>query len=232
VDCLGRTQQLIHPIQSGDSMKRIHAVAILAFVLATVVSTASAQLAVRTNGEKRVTLNEKVGNNQFVWISEAPLENIKGSAEGVSGAFTIDPKNLASIRGTVSAQVATMKSGNASRDEHIRGSQWLNAARHPQITFTIASVSGVKVNGNKASGIAKGTFTMNGVAKPLSIPFSLTYLEESAATRKRAAGDLVMITADFKIALKDYNVAGTRGTIGSKVGETIEINAKLFGSTN
>lgn len=212
-------------------MNRTHAFAAAAALILAVTAPATAQLAVSSAGAEKVTLSDRVGNNQFTWSSDAPLEKIKGTAGGVSGSFTIDPKNLAGIRGTVSAQVATMKTGNGTRDEHLRGGQWLDAARYPQISFTIASVSNVKVNGNKATATATGTFSMHGTSKQMSIPFAITWLDESPATLKKAPGDLVMITADFTVALKDFKVAGAQGIVGSKVGETIAVSAKLFGST-
>jgi hypothetical protein len=58
----------------------------------------------------------------------------------------------------------------------------------------------------------------------------MTYIPESDKTRQRAPGDLVMINADFTISLKDFNIAGTEGNVGSKVGETIKISAQLFGN--
>ncbi|HVK38213.1 MAG TPA: YceI family protein [Candidatus Kapabacteria bacterium] len=212
-------------------MNRMHALAAVAALALAVAAPATAQLAVRSTGSKTVTLTDRVGKNQFTWTSDAPLEKIKGTAEGVSGSFTIDPKNVAGLRGTISAQVATMKTGSGTRDEHLRGAQWLDAARHPQISFTISSVSNVKVTGNKATATATGTFSMHGVTKQMSIPFTITWLDESAATQKRAPGDLVMVEASFSVALKDFRVAGSQGLIGSKVGETIAITAKLFGST-
>lgn len=212
-------------------MNRMHALAAVAALALAVAAPATAQLAVRSTGSKTVTLTDRVGKNQFTWTSDAPLEKIKGTAEGVSGSFTIDPKNVAGLRGTISAQVATMKTGSGTRDEHLRGAQWLDAARHPQISFTITSVSNVKVTGNKATATATGTFSMHGVTKQMSIPFTITWLDESATTQKRAPGDLVMVEASFSVALKDFRVAGSQGLIGSKVGETIAITAKLFGST-
>src|SRR5687767_1321950 len=152
-------------------MNRMYAMAAAAVMMVAVAAPVSAQLAVKGAGSKKVTLNDKVGNNQFLWSSDAPLEKIKGSADAVSGSFTIDPKNIAGIRGTISAQVKSMKTGNATRDEHLAGAQWLDAAKYPSITFAINSVSGVKVTGNKAKATATGTFTMHGVAKQISIPF-------------------------------------------------------------
>lgn len=183
------------------------------------------------SAQKTVTISDRVGKNQFTWISDAPLEKIKGTAEGVSGKLTLDPANMNSIRGTISAQVSTMKSGNGTRDAHLKSAQWLDAAKYATISFTIASVSNAKTSGNVTTGTATGQFTMHGVSKTMSIPFKLTYLPESAKTRERAPGDLVMISADFNVALADFNVAGTKGTVGSKVGDKIAVTAQLFGST-
>ncbi|MDB5034746.1 MAG: hypothetical protein JWQ98_1987 [Chlorobi bacterium] len=195
-------------------------------------SVAGAQgLTVNASGVKTVKLSDRVSKNQFVWVSNAPLENMKGTAEGVSGTLTLDPRNLGTIRGTIGATVSTMKSGNAMRDSHIQSAQWLDGAKYPLLSFTIGSVSGIKVTGNSATGTATGKFTMHGVTKSLSVPFKITYLDESAETRKRAPGDLVMISATFDVALADYNVSGAQGTIGSKVGEKIQVTAQLFGST-
>ncbi|HVZ40510.1 MAG TPA: YceI family protein [Candidatus Kapabacteria bacterium] len=215
-------------------MKITHVVTIAATAAALLVTSASVQaqgLAVAASGQKTVKLSDKVSKNQFNWLSSAPGETINGTAEGIAGSFTFDPKKPASLRGTVSCQVATMKTGNETRDGHLKSSTWLDAAQYPTISFTITSVSDVKVNRNQMTGKAVGTFTMHGVTKPMTIPFSLQYIDASAQTRERAPGDLVMVTADFTVSLKDFNVAGRQGLIGSKVGETIKISAKLFGST-
>lgn len=188
-------------------------------------------LNVSASGSKSVTISDKVGQNQFSWLSKAPLENIRGTASGVSGSFTMNPKDVSSIRGTISAKVSTMKTGNTTRDKHLKSSDWLDAAKYPTIKFTISSIRSASVTGNKVKATAVGSFTMHGVTKTISVPFELTYIDASAATKKRASGDLVMIEADFTISLDDFNVSGKDGMVGSKVGETISINAKLFGHT-
>lgn len=196
-----------------------------------VSSSANAQrLAVSASGTETITLNDKVNKNQFVWVSEAPLENIKGSSEGVTGSFTIDPQDLTKIRGTISTQTKTMNTGNATRNSHLVSSEWLDAAKYPTISFTILSVDNIKATGTIATATATGNFTMHGVTKKVTIPIKITYMPESDKTRARAPGDLVMVAADFNISLKDFNIAGTEGTVGSKVGETIKINAQLFGN--
>lgn len=211
-------------------MKKLLATTTILAATATAYVTAQ-PLVVNASGQKKITLSNKVGKNQFTWVSDAPLEKINGTAEGISGQLTLDPKNMAGIRGTISAQVSTMKTGNSTRDGHLHGDQWLDAAKYPTISFTLASVRDVKINGATATGMAVGNFTMHGITHSVSVPFTLKYIEESAKTRERAPGDMVMLTAEFSISLKNFNVAGSRGTIGSKVGETIVVKAQLFGAT-
>jgi polyisoprenoid-binding protein YceI len=205
-------------------------VSLLTVLFALTTGTLCAQGFSSANGLKLVTMNDKVNKNQFIWVSEAPLENTRGSSEGVTGTLTMDPRDLSTIRGTISTQVSTMKSGNDTRDHHLKSPEWLDANRYPVISFTISSVSNISVSGNTATAAVTGNFTMHGVSKQMSIPFKMTYLPESEKTRERAPGDLVMLSADFNISLKDFKIAGQEGTIGSKVGESIKITAQLFGN--
>lgn len=209
----------------------VKSMSILGFLLISAVSLSAQGLSVQASGQKTVRLNDAVGKNQFSWMSDAPLEKIRGTAGGVSGTITMDPKNLSTLRGTISAQVNTMKSGNSTRDGHLMSSNWLDASKYPTITFVITSVSNIRTSGNSATGTVTGNFSLHGVTKRLSFPFNIKYVDESAQTRSRAPGDLVMFNAQFDIALKDFNVSGARGMVGSRVGETISVSAQLFGST-
>jgi len=206
-------------------------IAAVGFLLLATASIHAQGLTVKASGTKTVTINDAVGKNQFSWLSDAPLEKIQGTSAGVSGSITIDPKNLSTLRGIISTQVSTMRSGNSTRDGHLRSANWLNAAQFPTITFAILSVSNIQVNGTSATGKVTGNFTMHGVSKRMTIPFTLKYVDETAQTRARAAGDLVMINAQFDVKLKDFNVAGAKGLVGSRVGETISVSAQLFGNT-
>jgi polyisoprenoid-binding protein YceI len=211
-------------------MKRnLITLATLALLLTGAAPVFAQKLAVNA-GPKTVTINDKVGKNQFIWISTAPLECIKGSSEGVSGTLSLDPQDLSKIRGSITTQTNTMKTGNDTRDHHLQSAEWIDAGKFPLIEFEILSISNVKTSGNTATGYAIGAFNMHGVSKKITVPFSLSYIPESDKTRQRAPGDLVMFSADFNISLKDFNINGTEGVVGSKVGETIEIKAQLFGN--
>jgi polyisoprenoid-binding protein YceI len=185
-------------------------------------------------GQKIVMITDKVGSNMMKFLSDAPLEKIAGTAKGVSGQFTLDASNLEATTGTITVQVMSMKSGVSKRDEHMYDEEWLDAEKFPTITFQVLKLEGVQVtsdNGITIKAQAVGKFTLHGVSKEMKIPITMKYVKESEATKKRAAGDLVMINANFSVALKDYNVKGKGGIVGSKVGETIQLEAALFGAT-
>ncbi len=208
-------------------------VAVVAAVVVLGLNTDSASsqsLGVKASGMKKFLLSDKVGKNQFKWLSDAPGEKINGTSEGVSGWINLDPKKLSTISGFISTQVATMQTGKAMMDEHLKGPMWLDAAKYGAITFKPTKLVGVKTKGNIMTAIVLGDFTMHGVTKQISVPFTFTYMDASPKSAERAAGDLAVITGHFQIALKDFKVAGKEGVIGKSVGETIVIDATLFGN--
>ncbi len=178
-------------------------------------------------GAKAIKLDNKVGNNQAQFISKAPLEDINGSA-AVNGSFTIDPANIEATTGKIAVPVNSMQTGIELRNKHILGKDWLDEESYKDITFEVKKLSGVQLvssGGGKgtAKGMAEGVFSLHGVTKTLSFPVEITYIEKGGA-------DLVMIKTEFTVALKDYNIAGKKGIVGSKVAETITVKVSMFGS--
>ncbi len=217
-------------------LNKLAAALLCAAFIVPQVAFSGTPLKVGTQGKKNITLNNKVGENNIKFLSTAPLEEIKGSTEGVSGSFTIDLDNLEATSGQITVEVKTMKTGLDRRDNHLWGKDWLDADKYPSITFDIKSLTEVQiVKQDNAMGeikaVAVGTFTMHGESKQIKAPITLKFVRESEATKKRAAGDFALVQTSFKIALKDFNVLGVRGLVGSKVGETIDIDANLYGST-
>ena len=187
-------------------------------------------------GTKKVTFDNRVGANQIAFESSAPLEDIKGTANDISGSIMLDPANIEATTGMITVKVKSMETGIKKRDGHLMSSDWLDEARYPTITYSIKSVKNVKrvSNDNSKSvveGVATGDFSLHGTTRQLDVPITMTYIRESEKTKERAPGDLVMVQGEFSIALKDFKVEGTKGTVGSRVGETIRLKANLFGST-
>ena len=158
--------------------------------------------------------------SQIKFLSDAPMEKIPGTADGATGEFKVaDAAAPGGTSGKINVPVARMKTGNDMRDKHLQSPDWLNAAANPNISFEIDRVEIAKVEGSRATGKAHGKFTLNGktVAKDMAI-------EIAFAADKNA----LKITSRFKVSLKDHDVKGKAGTVGSKVGEVIEVDATLY----
>ena len=156
------------------------------------------------------------------FISDAPLEKIVGNAPS-KGTFSIDTADLSAMRGEASLQVASMKTGNDIRDEHLRGDDWLEANKYPTIKFVIksAAADGELVTKGEVTGgnvILTGELSIHGVTK-----------EIQAKANVKWKGDKFKITSSFSISLADYNVQGASGVVGKKVGKTIQLQVALKG---
>lgn len=187
------------------------------------------------SGSKEFTVNNAVGQNKISFISDAPMEKIYGTADGVSGSFSLDLSKLEATKGKIVVDVRSMKTAISRRDESMYSSQWLDADKYSQIVYDITGLKDIKVQKQDGKTVVSantiGTFMCRGISKPLTASLTITYLNESSETKKRASGDLVMVTATFNVALKDHNIIGKQGLVGSKVGEVIAISASLFANS-
>ena len=214
-------------------MKLLIYITVLAFFSLTIYAGTTVSV---ISGKKTVKLNDAVGDNIIKFLSTAPVENIEGNAKDIQGKFILDGDNLENSSGNISLQVVSMKTGLTKRDEHMYAKDLLDAASYPTISYDLKKLADIKISKSdngiaEFSAIADGSFTMHGISKSMKATIYIKYVNESDATRKKAAGDFVMIKASFKVLLKDFNIAGKQGIIGSKVGENIDISANFFGST-
>ena len=205
-----------------STTKRIASLALAALVL-SISSIAFAQGLEVLSGEVTLKVAPKKSNIKF--ISAAPAEKIEGTVEeGITGSFTMNMDDLAKTTGTISLPVESMNTGNKLRDKHMRSDDWLNAEKNPNITFTIESLDKVEVakaDGGKQSfkAIAVGKININGVDAPAKAGVKGTALD---------SGKLKIKIDRFSVKLADHKVAGKKGVVGNKVGETIEIEGIIY----
>lgn len=208
---------------------------ILVIILISGYSAYSTDIGLGIKAEKQFKLNGKVGKSELQFISDAPLEDIAGTVRPatINSEFNMNPSNVEKINGYVTFKVKGMETGIQTRNDHLYGKDWLDADKYPEIKFSINNLSSVKIKSKSSSKIefsciAEGEFAMHGVTKTIRVPMSFIYIKESAASKKRASGDLAMIKGKFDIALKDFNVSGSKGVVGKKVGEVINIEFHMF----
>lgn len=184
-------------------------------------------------------VNDPMNRNTVTFRSTAPLEDIVGISNQVSGKLFFDPmKPEAGGSGMLSVPVASLDTGIPLRDEHLASAGWLDAGGSPNISFTIVEVKNVKplkvtAEAKTFDVVAVGDFSIKGKIKRISVPARITWLKESEATKQRQPGDLLAARATFDLALADFGITGPAGmdVIGSKVGERVSVDLSVVASS-
>lgn len=97
------------------------------------------------------------------------ISNVKGTFPKVSGTLVLDEKNMSKSSVEIEIVAASVDTNSDKRDEHLRGTDFFDAAKFPTITFKSSTVS------KSAEGyLVTGDLTMKGITKTVAIPFSLS----------------------------------------------------------
>ncbi len=169
------------------------------------------------------------GVNNIVFKLDAPLESINGTANGISGTITADPKTPEKISGKILVDAKSLTVPNPIMQEHLHGADWLDTGTHPQITFEIKEVMNTTQNGNQGTADVKGIFTLKGVSKEVIVPVNVTYLPGRLKDRGGDKdGDLLVVRTNFKINRGEFGIQ--EGENLDKVSDVIDISLSLAGA--
>ena len=150
------------------------------------------------------------------------VSKTSGNFGDFGGEITLDPKDPStmSINGTI--QTATIDTNNDKRDGHLKGPDFFDVAKFPEITFKSTKVA---KSGDKWT--VNGDLTMKGVTKPVVLDLAILGVSPTPVF----GGVRVGLEATGKINRKDWgvswnNVVEGGGTIlGDDVDLTIRVEA-------
>lgn len=170
------------------------------------------------------------GVNNAVFKLDAPLEAINGTASGISGKVTFDPDAPEHTQGKIVVETASMTVPNPMMKQHMLGGQWMDAEKHPEITFEALKVARVQRDGDHVTAQVTGRLAMRGVARELTVPVKFTHLKDKlgARTNGQMQGDLLVIRAEFKVKRADFGINPAAPT--DKVAEEIAITLSVAGA--
>jgi polyisoprenoid-binding protein YceI len=177
-------------------------------------------LAMPTSGLAQTRTLTVGSGSRIQFVSEAPLETITGVSSSVRGEVRVDPTDLRQTRGRVEVPVASLRTGNDLRDEHLHGSGWLDAGQFPTATFEVTGVEGAdRLNPGESTRVrVQGRFTIHGVTRDVR-----------AQARVRLTDDGLRVQASFRIQLSDYGVQ-ISAPVRLKVSNEIRVNVTLRAS--
>ena len=191
-------------------MKRLLAVltacaALSGGVLATALPAAAAEVAYK--------LDEAHTETTFV-IDRFGFTSVIGIFAKSEGTIWLDEAAPEKSRVEATVTVDSLLTANATRDEHLKGERWLNAAKSPTMTFKSTKVEKTGADTAKVTG----DLTIMGVTLPTTFDVKLNKLGTAPNNNKKQAG----FTITGVISRKAFGSAGAAGMIGDAVTIRIE----------
>jgi polyisoprenoid-binding protein YceI len=148
------------------------------------------------------------------------VSQTRGRFNDFAGTIDLDPKNLANSSVDFKIKTTSIDTNVADRDKHLRGADFFDAEKYPEITFKSKSI---KAAGNDTYNVL-GTLTMHGVSKDITLP--VTYLGQAkdpwGNTRAGFEAATTLNRKDFGIV---WNKALDAG--GAMLGDDVKININL-----
>jgi polyisoprenoid-binding protein YceI len=195
-------------------MRRLNTLFSFAFLVAPLALTASA------SAQSKTFKVDSAGGSSIQFVSDAPLEKFTGKSTSLSGTIDVDPTKADKAKAEIKADVATIKTNVALRDEHLAGENWLDAKKFPQAKFVITKITGAsKLKENDLTEVSVvGKFTIHGVTKDVTAPAKVRYTP--------GAKPSLRVVSNFTIHLEDYKVSIPK-IVALKVSPDIVVNVDI-----
>ncbi|MEZ6023658.1 MAG: YceI family protein [Hyphomonadaceae bacterium] len=110
--------------------------------------------------------------------------HVLGRFDTISGEVMLDQANPERSSVTATIQTASISTGNDTRNEHLRGANWFNAAEFPTMEFRSTAVT--RTGENTAD--VTGDMTIRGVTQPVTLHVTLNATGQSPSNGASVAG--------------------------------------------
>ena len=155
-------------------------------------------------------------------IRHMMVSNVRGDfGKMTKGVIFLDDQEVSNIKAEVIIDAASINTGHAKRDEHLRGPDFFDVPRHPTVTFVSKQVT--RVGSDKLR--ATGELTIRGITREIILDvYGLTpEIKDPGGTYRRG------LTATSKINRKDFGITWNRvlDTGGVVVGDEVEISVEI-----
>lgn len=150
-------------------------------------------------------------------VKHMMISNVKGSFSGLSGTLVENPTDPTRSSVEAAIDIATLTTGDAQRDAHLKSADFFEVEKYPQMTFKSTKVE------RKSEGEYRvtGDLTLHGVTKPVTFA-----VEGPSAPNKDPWGNTrIGLSATTKINRKDFglNWNAALETGGFLVGEQVQV---------
>jgi polyisoprenoid-binding protein YceI len=184
----------------------------LAGIVAVTIAGAAAQAEVYEIDPSHSTVGFK--------IRHLAISSVPGRFGDFSGTIEFDPKNINKSHTEASIAIKSINTDNKKRDDHLKGADFFDEAKHPAISFKTTKVEPVSESTFKATG----DLMMHGITKPVTLDVEYTGSATDPWGNKR-----VGFAATTSLSRKDFGITWNKAldaggvVLGDEVKVTLEI---------
>ncbi|WP_336322687.1 YceI family protein [Streptomyces lavendofoliae] len=152
----------------------------------------------------------------------AMVTNVRGAFTEYEGTLELDGVNPAASSASIDVTIASVDTGSADRDNHLRGADFFDAERFPLMTFRSTSAEALGGTDYRITG----DLTIKGVTKPISIDLEFNGAAKDPFGNERVGfeGKAELLRSEWDLT---WNAALETGgvLVSDKIKLTFEISA-------
>ena len=153
-------------------------------------------------------------------IRHFEISFVRGRFKDFNGVIRYDAADPTKSSVEFSAKVESIDTGVTGRDNHLRSPDFFDVAKYPEMTFKSTKVE----RKSNYAYVLHGDFTLKGVTKPISFPFTVV-----GAVKDNRGNTRFGVAAETKVNRRDYGITwgNTMANGGMNVGNEVMIDLQL-----
>jgi polyisoprenoid-binding protein YceI len=148
------------------------------------------------------------------------VSKVRGRFGDFEGVVQLDRAKPETSSVEFKIKTASIDTDNQQRDDHLRGPDFFDAAKHPEITFKSSKVVAKSPNQFDVTG----AFTLHGVTKEITLPVSFLGFSPDGRGGEKAGFEINSV-----INRKDYGIVWNRNLDagGTILGDDVQISLNI-----
>lgn len=151
-------------------------------------------------------------------IRHLEINWVEGRFKDFTGMIHYDDTDITKSSVEFTAKVESIDTGIEPRNKHLRTADFFEVEKYPEMTFKSTRVE----RKGKTGGILHGDFTLKGVTKQVSLPFTITGAIKDGQGNTRFGVD-----AQTTINRRDYGINWGKPLSGGGIDVGNEVNIRL-----
>lgn len=153
--------------------------------------------------------------SRLTFRATANGEGFDGVIKNWDAQIAFDPKNLKASHAMVSMTMASVVTGDPTRDQMLPTGDWFDVGKFAKATFESNAITETGPD----HYVANGTLTLHGIKRAVSLPFSLTIAKDVA----KMDGAVTLNRMDFGVG---KGQSGGPETVAPQVSVSVKVTAR------